>query len=117
MALALRQIPGGLLPGARRDFPVARGGQFYTCAPGFRKTDRDGLLGGGCSMLTFAHMVYFFPHKLSRLRAGRFSFAGVLASAIDGLLFRHMTLLYYKPSVAAFAEASTSFCRPKNAAL
>jgi hypothetical protein len=93
MALALRQISGGLFRGARRSFPVARRWQFYSCAPSFGQADRDGLLGGGCSVLAFSHMVHFLAHKLSSLRAGRFSFAGVLANAVHGFFFRHAHLL------------------------
>jgi hypothetical protein len=93
MTLALRQIPVGLFGGARRSFPAARRWQFYPCAPGFGEADRNGLLGGGCSVLTFSHMVHFLAHKFSSLSAGRFSFAGVLASAIDGFFFRHTNLL------------------------
>jgi hypothetical protein len=41
-------------------------------------------------MLAFSHMVHFLAHEFSRLCAGRFSFAGILASAFDGFAFRHI---------------------------
>ena len=40
-------------------------------------------------MLAFSHVVHFFAHKFSSLRAGRFSLAGILTSAFDCFFFRH----------------------------
>jgi hypothetical protein len=34
-------------------------------------------------------MFHFFPHKLARLRAGRFALTRILARAFDGVLFWH----------------------------
>jgi hypothetical protein len=40
-------------------------------------------------VLTFAHVVNFLPHKLSCLRAGRFSLAGIATSAVDSFFLWH----------------------------
>jgi hypothetical protein len=43
-------------------------------------------------MLAFAHMMHLLANKLTRLGAGRFAFARILASTFDGLFFRHNIL-------------------------
>jgi hypothetical protein len=90
MAPTLRQITLGLAGGAGGCLPVARRLQFHPRAPGLRESDSNGLLGRRRTMLAFSHMVHFLAHEFSRLCAGRFSFAGILASAFDGFAFRHI---------------------------
>ena len=43
-------------------------------------------------MFSFANVVHLLPHKLSRLGAGRFAFAGIFMSAFQSFFFRHEIL-------------------------
>jgi hypothetical protein len=56
--------------------------QFHSCAPRFRKTDGDGLLGGLRTMLALPNVMYFLADKLAGLRARRLPFPGILLGAI-----------------------------------
>jgi hypothetical protein len=43
-------------------------------------------------MLAFAHMMHLFPHKFACLSGRRFAFSGVLMSAFQRFLFRHILI-------------------------
>src|ERR1017187_8248190 len=75
----------GLLDSLLRGLPLARCLKFYSRAPGFRQTNRDGLFGGGRPMLAFPHMVHLLPYEFASLRAGRLSLAGVCLCTFHGL--------------------------------
>jgi len=92
-ALPLAVILFGFFAGAGRCLASARGREFHSRAAGFRKSDRDGLFGGGCSMLAFADVMHFLAYEFSRLRTGRFPFPCILAGAFDCFSLGHKNLL------------------------
>ncbi len=63
-------------------------------------------------MFSFAHMVHFLSHELSRLGASRFSFARIFPSAFNDFFFRHCSLPFPQRVVPSqSAKTSTFFCK------
>jgi hypothetical protein len=109
MALALLRIAAGLLAGSRRCLPT-RSLQLHSCTPGLGQADRNGLLGRGRAMLAFSYVVHLLAYEFSRLRAGRFTLKGILASAFDRFFFRHSDLLSFSLLRPRVPKASNNFC-------
>src|SRR5262245_64008329 len=53
-----------------------------------RQSDRNCLLGRPHTVFAFAHVMDFFAHELSRLRARRFALTSVSTRACGGLFLR-----------------------------
>jgi hypothetical protein len=63
--------------------------QLHPGAARFGEPDGDRLLGRPGAVFALANMLDLFMDEFSGLRGGRLAFAGVLACAFDGFLFRH----------------------------
>src|ERR1700685_1402589 len=95
-------------PGFRffRDSTFLGRGQFHPRAPGFGKTDCDGLLRRTGAMLAFPNMVHLFAYDLAGLRAGRFRFPRILTRTSHGLFFGHSI----NSSQSKFSRSKFRYC-------
>jgi hypothetical protein len=84
---ALRGILRRFCP--RLFISIFRRRQLDTRAPSLGQSDRDRLLGGARTVLSFPNVVDFFAHEFPGLRTGGFPLARVLSGTLDRFLFRH----------------------------
>jgi len=72
-----------------RDATFFRRRQFHARSSRLRQADCNSLLRRPRSMLTFPDVIHLLAYELSGLRAGRFTFPGILTSSFDCLFFGH----------------------------
>jgi hypothetical protein len=89
MALSLLVVPFCLLSRARRRPSFARRWKVDAGSSRLRKSDSDCLLRRCRTVFSFSNMVHFLANELTCLRAGGFSFAGVILCAFERLFLRH----------------------------
>jgi hypothetical protein len=93
LALSLAIILLCFLRRIRRGLTLAGWCQFDACTSCFRQPDRNGLLGGCCSVLAFTDVMHLFADEFSGLSAWSFSFASVFVRTLNRFFFRHEALL------------------------
>src|SRR5438270_12648489 len=117
MTLALFVIASRFLARACRGFSATGWFELYACAPCFRQADRYRLFRRGCTMFSFADVMYLFANKFSRLCAGRLAFACVFARPFKSPFFRHGSPPEMNLLLALGGTASNAFCKGMGSSL
>src|SRR5437016_2127331 len=78
-----------------RSLFFAARGESHSSPPGFRKTNRNGLLSRTCAMLSLPDVFHLLTDKFPSLSAWGSPFASLCFRALDHVLFRHRVLLSF----------------------
>jgi hypothetical protein len=75
--------------------------QLDSCAPSFRKPNRNGLLGRSNSVLAFANVMHLFAHEFTCLGAGRPALLSIFLNSFEYFFFWHVLSPWFADSLAS----------------